>query len=202
MAEAVERPRPLLAVGALGSGVALIVSLGTGAPLWMPLLAVIGAATLLVAFRWSHATSVERARLAAQMRTGMVAGLGATAAYDVSRWMLVLAGRMELSPFGAFPLFGELLVGGAPVQALTALGALYHLWNGTAFAVAYCFLLGGRDWRFGILWGLGLEAAMLAVYPGWLPLEDVLEEFVTMSFLGHVAYGTVLGLVAQRRLAR
>jgi hypothetical protein len=202
MAEAAGRPRPLLAVGALGSGVALIVSLGTGAPLWTPLLAAVGAATLLVAFRWSHATSVDRARLARQMRTGVVAGLAATAAYDVSRWTLVLAGRMELSPFGAFPLFGELLVGDAPVQALTALGALYHLWNGTAFAVAYSFLLGGRDWRFGVLWGLGLEAAMLAVYPGWLPLDGVLEEFVTMSFLGHVAYGTVLGLVAQRRLAQ
>lgn len=202
MSEAVGGPRPLLAFGALGSGVALIVSLVSGAPLWVPLLAAMGAATLLVGFRWSHATSAERARLAAQMKTGVAAGLAATAAYDVSRWTLVLAGRMELSPFGAFPLFGELLVGDAPVPALIVLGALYHLWNGIAFAVAYCFLVGGRDWRLGVLWGLGLEAAMLTVYPGWLRLDDVLEEFVTMSFLGHVAYGTVLGLVAQRRLAR
>ncbi len=200
--DAVGRPRPLLAFGALGSGVALLVSLATGAPLWVPLLAAVGAATLLVAFRWSHATAAERARLAAQMRTGLAGGLLATAAYDAVRWALVLIGRMDLSPFGAFPLFGQLLIGDAAPRALLALGALYHLWNGVAFATAYCFLLGGRDWRFGVLWGLGLETAMLAVYPGWLRLDDVLEEFVTMSFLGHVAYGAVLGVVAQRRLAR
>jgi len=96
MAEAAGKPRPVLALGSLGSGMALPVALGTGAPLWVPLFAAVGAATLLVAFRWSHATADERVRLGAQMRTGVVAGLAATAAYDLSRWALVLAGRMEL----------------------------------------------------------------------------------------------------------
>jgi hypothetical protein len=49
---------------------------------------------------------------------------------------------------------------------------------------------------------MGLEAAMLTVYPGWLDLEAVMEEFVTVSVFGHLAYGTALGIISQRWLAQ
>lgn len=195
------RPQPMLALAALGSGGALVLSLLTGAPLWLGLLGAVGAAAFLGAFRWSHASDRERAELAARLRAGAIAGVLATVAYDIVRWALVVVGRMELSPFGAFPLFGELLVGSAPAGVHLLLGGLYHLVNGLAFAVSYCLLVGGRGWQAGVLWGLGLEAAMLAVYPGWLDLDAVLGEFVSMSFLGHVAYGAVLGRVSARLLA-
>lgn len=195
------RPQPLLAVAAVGSGACLVVTLATGAPLWLGLLGVIGAASFLGAYRWAHLDDAGRRDLLARLRAGVLAGLLATLAYDAVRWLLVLVGRLDLSPFGAFPLFGELLVGPAPLALRVLLGALYHLVNGVSFAVAFCLLLGGRDWRLGILWGLGLEAAMLAVYPGWLELDAVLAEFVTMSFLGHVAFGAVLGRVSARLLA-
>jgi hypothetical protein len=47
---------------------------------------------------------------------------------------------------------------------------------------------------------MGLEAAMLAIYPGWLDLEAVMKEFVAVSVLGHIAYGTTLGMISQSKL--
>lgn len=111
------------------------------------------------------------------------------------------AGRLPITPYEVWAIFGELIVGdGAPAALRFTVGTTYHVLNGMAFAVAYCFLFGGRHWRWGVGWGLGLEAAMLAIYPGWLALDAVLVEFTTMSFLGHLAYGGVLGLISQRRL--
>jgi hypothetical protein len=136
------------------------------------------------------------------MHTGVIAGLAATAAYDVTRLLLVQLGRLPLSPFATWSIFGQLIAGGGSPHWVTyAVGSAYHVLNGTAFAIGYCFLFGGRSWRWGIAWGLGLEAAMLAIYPGWLDLDTVLVEFTTMSFVGHLAYGGVLGLVSQRRLS-
>jgi hypothetical protein len=43
---------------------------------------------------------------------------------------------------------------------------------------------------------LGLEAATLSLYPGWLHLDAVLMEFTTMSFVGHLFYRGVLGLIS------
>jgi hypothetical protein len=131
----------------------------------------------------------------------MVAGLAATAAYDASRLLLVYLGRLPLSPFETFGIFGQLIAGdGRPGWLTYGVGTAYHILNGTAFGICYCFLLGGRNWKCGVAWGLGLEAGMLALYPGWLQLDAVLVEFTTMSFVGHLFYGGVLGLVSQRRL--
>jgi hypothetical protein len=77
-------------------------------------------------------------------------------------------------------------------------GVGYHYLNGLCFAAGYSLLFRGRPFALGIAWAMGLEAAMLLVYPRWLPaLGRVLGEFTVVSMIGHVAYGTVLGLVAQ-----
>jgi hypothetical protein len=60
------------------------------------------------------------------------------------------------------------------------------------FAVAYTILFGTAGWWAGILWALGLEALMLSIYPGWLH-PKAFGEFVSVSMLGHVAYGAVIG---------
>lgn len=62
-----------------------------------------------------------------------------------------------------------------------------------AFGCAYTVWFGHRRWPWGIAFALGLEAFMLAIYPGWLDLRT-LQEFTTMSVLGHLVYGSVLGL--------
>jgi hypothetical protein len=69
------------------------------------------------------------------------------------------------------------------------------------FAVAYTILFGTVGWWAGILWALGLEALMLSVYPGWLNPQPF-GEFVSVSMLGHVAYGTVVGSLARWWLLR
>jgi hypothetical protein len=69
------------------------------------------------------------------------------------------------------------------------------------FAVAYTILFGTAGWWAGILWALGLEALMLSVYPGWLH-PQALGEFVSVSMLGHLAYGTVVGSLTRWWLLR
>ena len=193
--------RGVLSASMLASGLALVVSVVTGLALSLTLALLGTSAALIVAVRWTQLAPAEAQRLRAQLVTGVIAGLAATAAYDLSRFLLVQLGRLPLTPFETFNIFGRLIVGEGQQSSLTfAVGTAYHVLNGTAFAIGYCFLLGGRNWKWGIAWGLGLEAAMLALYPGWLKLDNVLVEFASMSFVGHLCYGSVLGIVSERRL--
>ncbi len=203
-AEGMERKdrQPLLAVAALASGAALVVSILSGASLALTLALLAAVAGFTVAFKWSCAEAHERPVIKAQLVTGIVAGIMATGAYDLSRLLLVQLGGLNFSPFETFALFGRLIIGAsAPGPAALAAGTAYHFLNGIAFAVSYCFLLGGRDWKLGILWALGLETVMVTIYPGWLKLEAVMKEFLTVSILGHLAYGATLGGFSQRRLS-
>jgi hypothetical protein len=78
---------------------------------------------------------------------------------------------------------------------------VYHVSNGILFGTAYTLLLGQQRWWCGIAWSLGLELAMLCLYPLWLDLRSVMGEFTVMSVTGHLAYGAVLGLGCQRWLS-
>lgn len=69
------------------------------------------------------------------------------------------------------------------------------------FAIAYTVWFGDRGWRAGVAFAAGLEACMLAVYPGWLDVAS-LRELTQMTVLGHLAYGVVLGSTARAALAR
>ena len=51
----------------------------------------------------------------------------------------------------------------------------------------------------GVGWGLFLETFQLTLYPGWLNITTY-KEFVTISFLGHIVYGLVLGALGHRWL--
>lgn len=191
--------RWVLAAASMFSGAALIASIYVNVPLSITL-ALLGLCALLtIGYFWSRVTVDEQQFFKQKLLTGIIAGIPATICYDVSRWLLVQVGSLSVSPFEAFRIFGELIIGPADPNALFAVGATYHLLNGILFSIAYVFLLGNRHWTFGILWGLLLEAAMLTVYPGWLNLEDVLAEFISMSVLGHFVYGSVLGLITQYR---
>lgn len=125
----------------------------------------------------------------------------ALVAYDVSRSLLVAAGLVGVSPFAALPHFGRALLGesASPTAALLA-GSAFHAANGLGFGVAYALTLPDRGVWGGIVWGLLLEACMLLVYPTWLGV-DLRGEFLSLSLLGHLAYGSVLGWSARRLLA-
>ncbi len=148
-----------------------------------------------------------RRRMLAVAVTGAAIGFAATLAYDVSRLILARFDPSGFDPFAALPIFGLLLLGeGAGDSAALAAGIAFHLVNGVTFAIGYCFLLGGHARRgvrialaTGIGWGLFLESFQLTLYPGWLNIRTY-QEFVTISFLGHIAYGGMLGYLAHRLL--
>jgi len=178
----------------LASGAALVVYILTGAPMALVLgvLVVLGGIIIGVLV-WGDAE--RRSVWVTRVAVGVPAGLVATACYDASRWLLVEVAGFSASPFAAFPLFGQALAGGAGDGGRTALGVAFHLLNGTAFGIAYTVWFGRRPFWTGVLFAFVLEAFMLSLYPGWLDIRSI-REFTQMSVLGHLVYGTVLGLLA------
>lgn len=197
------RVEPKLTVAMLFSGMALLISIFTGTSLALSLVLLGITALIIVIAKWRQTPFEIRPLIRRQFITGLVAGISATLVYDIVRWMLTTFGLFNFYPFETFNIFGQLIVGEAAPRSLTVpIGTAYHFLNGIAFATAYCFFAGGRNWKFGIAWALVLEAAMLSIYPGWLDLQAVMREFVAVSMLGHIAYGITLGVISQRRLSQ
>lgn len=193
----------VLGVGALFSGAALVTTLLTHAPLSLTLGILFGFVAVMGGRRLSDLPDEARGTVRRRAATGLLAGLVGVAAYDLTRVILVHVLHYQLDPFGTWPIFGQLIIGGDRGTAQWIVGAAYHYLNGVMFAVALCMLLPGRLWLFGVAWALGLEAFTLTFYPGWLNLHDiVLQEFTVVSMGGHVAYGTTIGIVNQLRLGR
>jgi hypothetical protein len=186
------------ALGALSSGVALVLTIVTGRPLWLSstfifvpgLLAIVGV---------SVALRRDQQRLfLARCRKGLVAGVLSTAAYDVTRAAIEGTGMVHTSTFAAIRVFGAGLTS-QPAWTTHALiaGWAFHVCNGLGFAVAYTLVAAGRFWVLAIGYALGLEAFIVALYPSWLGIT-LTKEFVSVGVLGHIAYGTVLGCLAKR----
>ena len=182
------------------SGAALVVHILTGSPLWLAL-AGFGFAASLAVVVVTAGDPRARKQLAWLAKRGIVVGLVGTAVYDASRWVLVQVGGLELSPFEALPLFGQALLGESREGLLVTIAGIgYHVLNGVAFGVAYTIWFGRRRWWWGIVFALGLEAFMLALYPGWLDPRSI-AELTQVSMVGHFAYGAALGLTATRLLS-
>ena len=141
-----------------------------------------------------------RLRLRVRTRVGLASGALATPAYDIVRYGLVALASWSISPFAALPLFGRGLLGeGAPTAAAWAAGFAFHFANGCGFATGYTLLTRRPSIPTGIAFALGLESLMLLLYPHFLDIRSF-GEFLTMSIVGHVAYGTVLGWSAGHML--
>lgn len=133
-----------------------------------------------------------------RLAVGMWAGLVATLAYDAVRWLLLQVGVINFDPYLSHPVFG-MLITGLPESSLTAIvvGWLYHFWNGFAFGVMYTLVAGPAAWGYAVIWALFLEVAWLTALPSVLSFR-LNTGLITMSLIGHFAYGVVLGLLAQR----
>ena len=179
---------------ATGAGLVLHILAEVSLPLAIAAFAVLGAAVwLLIVARLRPAL---RAALRTRLAVGAVAGLVGTIAYDAARYGTVSLFSMSFKPFHVISIFGELFIGTHAGATTTFLvGLLYHLTNGTFFGVAYTLVFARPTWWTGALWGIGLELCMATLYPSWLRIV-MLREFLEVSALGHVVYGTVLGIVA------
>lgn len=144
----------------------------------------------------------RRAELGTRVRIGLVGGVLATIAYDLTRFGLVSLAQWSLQPWAAIPVFGEVFIGPHhSTAALYAVGLTYHLClNGIGFATAYTVIVKRPHPITGVLWAMGLEAAMALLYPSFLIIKQY-GEFLTMSVVGHVCYGLVIGAWARYRLS-
>ena len=192
--------RSLLATGVIAvslSGVALLlhwmgwVHLGFAAMICLPLTVVIIAVCLAVA-------RPEHRRIVAQrLFAGLFAGFMGLIAYDVIRWLLVETGLIPANPFRVIDVFGLLILQTDIDTALTkAVGWGFHVWNGLTFAMMFTLAFGRGRILWAVIWSLILEIAMLASYPsmfhivmGW--------PFVSISLIGHLAFGLAVGWTAQ-----
>ncbi|MCC2320045.1 DUF6789 family protein [Cellulomonas xiejunii] len=190
--------RLVLGAACCATGAALVAHFLLGLPLMVLVLttAVLAVAAWAVVLR--RLDPAVRAVVARRARIGCLAGVPALVAYDLSRWLLVEATSSPIRPFEAWRAFGELLgAGDRAGDAAFAAGFAFHVVNGLSFATAFGVVLAHRGVLAGIAWGLLLETAMVTFYPGWLGLK-ALEEFVSITVVGHVVYGATLGGLALR----
>jgi hypothetical protein len=193
------RRRLLLALLPLSTGAAVLVTITLvhDSLLWPTAILLAGTG----ATAWAAVRTLpthQRTLLAQRIRIGLVAGVWATIAYDLVRYVLVAALSWSVSPFGAFPLFGRLLIGGdQPEVALWVAGTVFHLLNGLGFAIGYTLVITAPTVWTAVIWGMTLELFTILLYPDWLGIRAI-DEFFSMSMLGHLAYGIVLGLIAVR----
>jgi len=139
--------------------------------------------------------------IARRLVVGAVSGVAATAAYDLARAAVAFATPRNLDPFRAHPNFGALMLDTSPdTTAALVAGWGYHFWNGLTFAVLYTLLFGGARVRAAIAWAMTLEVATIAVTPRYTAIDTTDVFFVTVSLVGHLVYGTVLGVLARQWL--
>ena len=194
--------RPLLALLALFSGIALLLNIVGRVNLRAALALTLSVMVLGLALVLWRATTPDRRLIGRSIAIGAVAGFIATLAYDLSKAGLSVLDPSPYNPFHAIRVFGELLAGpDAGERAVVTAGAAFHLLNGTMFGIAYVFLFArdgaippGRALATGVGWGVFLELFQLTLYPGWLDIRTY-AEFATISALGHVVYGATLGTI-------
>jgi hypothetical protein len=192
--------RYIFALAALATGVALLIYFLTGIALWLGLLVTVSLALAISALVWWVIPIRQQQRLRRRASAGVLAGILATLGYDLSRLLLVRIADFSLWPFDTFRLFGQLFVGSTlPSEVVLLIGIGYHILNGVSFGLAYTLLFGQYGWKAGIIWAMGLEILMVSFYPGWLDLK-ALDEFLSISVVGHVVYGVILGYYSRKLL--
>jgi len=192
---------PLAMLPAAG-GLALIMHILAGASLRWAYLAVVVLGMIVWSVQLWAGSSGTRRELRLRVIIGASAGLLATLAYDAVRYGLVSLMSWSLDPFHAWSLFGEaILTAHSSGGARFAVGAGYHLLNGLGFGVTFALIVRRPTWWLGILWGLLLELSMALLYPRWLRIAQ-LQEFLTMSVVGHLVYGAVLGALCAGSVRR
>lgn len=133
-----------------------------------------------------------------RLRAGLLGGALGLVAYDVVRYSVYRSQILAYDPFHAIPRLGALITGQPPSSpASVYAGWTYHFWNGFSFAVIYALVAGPARWGWGVLWAMTLEVGMILSYPTFLDVK-LAAPFLGVSWIGHMAYGTALGLTVRR----
>jgi hypothetical protein len=195
---ATRRPAVLLLPMSGGAGLVTHIIAGVSLPLAAGVLLVAGVGAWAATLLWAPAST--RRVFLSRVGAGLAGGLIATAAYDFVRYGTVAIFSLSFRPFHVWSVFGRLFIGPEPSDSAAFLvGGIYHVANGVAFSIAFALLVRRPNWRSGVLWGVGLELAMALLYPAWLRIA-ALQEFLTVSAVGHLVYGSTMGLAVQRIL--
>ena len=168
---------------------------------WTAGLLALPASGLLVGVAFAGRREHDRlAVVADRIVAGAFWGLVATLAYDAARPLLVWGLSLDFAPYRAHATFGT-LVTGQPRGTATAtiVGWGYHFWNGIGFATMFALVRPRGPWWAGLIWALGLQALMMALYPRFLEVRLDDPGFLVTTIVGHGVYGVVLGATLARR---
>ena len=122
---------------------------------------------------------------------GVVGGVLGAVAYDLVRIPFLLVGLRLLSPIDSY---GVLMAGASTSSPLTSfLGWCYHFSDGIGFGIAYAVVMRGRNWKWGLVWGSTLESISLVTPLGGFYGLRSSGLAIFGAYLGHLAYGAVLG---------
>lgn len=135
---------------------------------------------------------------------GMGVGLLATVALDFVRQMGVINGWLP----GDNPvMFGKAATGSRSFTVYYTAGYFIHFLNGASFGLFYTFVLGKqatyrRSLTMAIGWLLIVELGMMTGPPmapivGPFGTNYAWPQFFMLTLTAHIAFGTVLGILAQ-----
>jgi len=129
---------------------------------------------------------------------GLAAGGAGLLAYDFIRLGILYTDLVPFNPFRPIEVYGLWILDRQrdDWQTKTA-GWIFHVWNGMGFAVMYTMLAGPGRVLWGLGWAMMLESLMLATYPSMFKIA-LAWPLISVSLIGHAAYGLALGWVAQR----
>lgn len=180
----------------------MLVFIFSGISMLYTLIGILILAFIIGSIIWRRVSSEKRAEIKRLIGYGIIAGFLATCLYDLSRFLLIKMTGIQFWPFDIFGIFGKALVGEQATGLwVSILGALFHIANGTTFGIAYTVAFGRRGIWSGLAWAMILELAMVTVYPGWLNVK-ALDELISVSMIGHIVYGVVLGYTARKLILR
>lgn len=135
--------------------------------------------------------------------TGLWTGAVATIALDAIRYPIGVG--LKTLPTDMPTMFGKLIVGADMVSGgILLIGYLYHFLNGAGFGLVYTLIAGKARWYWGVVWGLIIEVLMMTTPPmllmgvGPFGINTGAPWYFLTTLVAHVAFGAVLGLVAER----
>lgn len=163
-------------------------------------------------------------RLSNRLVTGLLIGAIATLALEAIRipgyalwhWlpmddMIMMPGAflngLAPSPMALMQMMHSGSMMSMPKSVMTVVmisGAIYHFWNGATMGAMYTLFMGKGRWYYGIAWGFIINIGMMLA--PWLVM--MMGPFgykymagyniFVVALAAHLAYGTVLGVLAQR----